>query len=138
MKTMGRKLWLLIFVVYGILFVLIYNYIPSYLDLPRWSGGFFYLCGFVLAVDIASRAIPGRKRIFSFIWESSIRDRSLLLIFTIAIVILNLVEGYFLKNIPAIIGLIISLSNLWILKISINLFGSLEFKQVFNQNVRFW
>jgi hypothetical protein len=138
-EIMRRIFWFLLIPIYVIPFVLIYNYIPVYFNVPKWSASFFYLCGFFLAIEVFRRLNPkAHKGAFSFVWESAIQDKIVFLILTTGMVIFNLFQGYLLKNIPVIIGFIISIANLWLFKILINLFGSSEFKQGFKQNVKFW
>ena len=128
-----------LFILYVLLFIWLVVFMPRYFDLPIWSKFWLFVVGLWFVREIPSRFGPKKLETpLSFVWEASTRDRVLFLVSLTGIVILNFTEGFYLKQINPWLGLLISILDILLFTVIINLFGSAEFRQTFNKRLMRW
>lgn len=66
------------------------------------------------------------------------KDKLVFFSVLIFVVILNFLEGYFLRDINSMLGLLLCIPNLVVFWLFVNLLGSFELKKPFNEKFKPW
>jgi hypothetical protein len=126
-------------IVSWLVFGLIYAYTSSHFGLPKWIEVNILVINIWITQEIWSRLDPKKQETrFGYIFQANLKDRSLVFISLLVMVISDLVEGFYLRQITVWLGLLLSLVNFWLIYLIINLFASTQFKHTFNQKIKLW